>query len=45
MQRGTHEEMPCPVILIVDGTTELFAETGVGFSMVKVKMVMSKVCM
>ena len=44
MQGGTHEEMPCPAILVVDGAAGLLAEAGVGFGMVKVKVDASKVC-
>ena len=34
--------MPCPVILTVNGATELLAEAGVSFCMVKVKMIASE---
>ena len=44
MQGGTHEEMPRPVILVVDEAAGLLAEAGVDFGVVKVKVVMPKVC-
>ena len=43
MQGGTHEETPRPAILGVDGAAGLLAEAGVGFCMVEVKVVTSKV--
>ena len=35
MQGGTHEEMPCPAGLVVDGTPKLFAEGRMGVGVVK----------
>ena len=35
--------MPCPVISPMDGTAGFLAEAGVGFCVVKIKMVTSKV--
>ena len=43
MQGGTHKEMPHPVILVVNGAAGFLAEARVGFCMVKVKVVVSKV--
>ena len=43
LQGGTHEETPCPAVLIVDRATGLLTEAGVGFSMVEVKALKSKV--
>ena len=34
--------MPCPVMLVVDRTTNLLAEARVGFSVVKVEFVAAK---
>ena len=34
--------MPCPVISMVDGATELLAEAGVSFCMVEVEMIASE---
>ena len=35
--------MPLPAVSVVDGATRFLAEAGVGFGMVKVKVVKSKV--
>ena len=43
MQGGTHEETPRPAILVVDGAARVLAETGVGFRVVKIEVVVSKV--
>ena len=43
MQRGTHKEMPCPAVLVMNGAARLLAEAGVSFGVVKVKMAASKV--
>ena len=43
MQGGTHEEMPLPVILAMNGAAGFPTEAGVGFSVVKVEVVKSKV--
>ena len=43
MQGGTHEEMPCLAILVVDGAAGLLAEAGVGFSVVEVEVVKTEV--
>ena len=43
MQGGTHEEMPRPAILVVDGAARVLAEARVGFCMVKIEVVVSKV--
>ena len=43
MQGGTHKEMPRPAILPMDGAAEFLAETGVGLSVVEVKVVASEV--
>ena len=43
MQGGTHEEMPLLPILVVDGAAGLLTEAGVGFGMVKIEVVKSKV--
>ena len=42
VQGGTHKEMPHPVISTMDGVTERLAEAGVGFCVVKVKMIVSE---
>ena len=42
-QGGTHEEMPCPVILVVDGTARLLTEAGVSLCVVEVEVVEPKV--
>ena len=39
MQGGTHEETPCPAILVVDGAARLLTEARMGFRVVKVKVV------
>ena len=39
IQGGTHEEMPHPVMLVMDGTTSFLAEAGVDSGVVKVEMV------
>ena len=38
LQGGTHRELPLPVVLIVDGTSRLLTEAGVGFGMVEVEV-------
>ena len=38
MQGGTHEEMPCPTILVVDRATQLLAKASVCFGVVKVRI-------
>ena len=43
MQGGTHKETPRPAILVVDGAPRVLAEARVGFRMVKVEVVVSKV--
>ena len=43
MQGGTHEETPCPAILVVDGAARLLTETRVGSRVVEVKVVVLKV--
>ena len=43
LQGGTHEETPHPAVLIVDRAAGLLAEAGVGFSMIKVEAMKSKV--
>ena len=43
MQGGTHEEMPRPVVLVVDGAAGLLAEARVGFGVVKVKLMEAEV--
>ena len=43
MQGGTHKETPRPAILPMDGAAKFLAETGVGLSMVEVKVVASEV--
>ena len=35
LQGGTHEEMPLPVGLVVDGALRLLAKAGVSFGVVK----------
>ena len=39
LQGGTHEEMPLPVCLVVDGAPGFLAKTKVGFGMVPGKVV------
>ena len=43
LQGGTHEETPCPVVLVVDGAAGLLTEAGVGFGVVKVEAMKLKV--
>ena len=43
LQGGTHEETPHPADLTVDRATRLLTETGVGFSVVDVKVAKLKV--
>ena len=38
MQGGTHEEMPRPAVLVVDGAAGLLTEAGVDFGVVKVEL-------
>ena len=35
LQEGTHEEMPLPVVSVVDWTPRFLAEAGISFGMVK----------
>ena len=35
--------MPCPAVLVVDGAAGLLTEAGVGFGVIEVKVVKSKV--
>ena len=42
-QGGTHEEMPRPAILVVNGAARVLAEARVGFRVVKIEVVVSKV--
>ena len=42
IQGGTHEEVPHPVMLIVDWTTGFLAKAGVGFGVVKTKFAEAK---
>ena len=43
LQGGTHEEMPLPVVLVVDGASRLLAEAGMSFGMVKGEVMKSEV--
>ena len=43
LQGGTHEEMPRPAVLVVDGAAGLLTEAGVGFGMVEVEAMKPKV--
>ena len=43
VQGGTHEETPCPAILVVDGAARLLAEAGVSLGIVEVEIVEPKV--
>ena len=43
VQGGTHEEMPCPAISVVDGAARFLTEARVGFCMVEVQVVVSKI--
>ena len=38
MQGGTHEKTPRPAVLVVNGAAGLLTEAGMGFGMVKVKL-------
>ena len=42
IQGGTHEETPCPGVLVMDGAACLSTEMGVGLGMVQVKFVAVK---
>ena len=37
MQGGTHEEMPHPAVLVMNGAARLLAKAGVSFGVVKVE--------
>ena len=43
MQGGTHEEMPHPAVLVVDGAARFLAEARVCFGVVKVETMETKV--
>ena len=40
---GTHEEMPHPAVLVMNGAIGIFAEVGVGFGVVNVELMEVKV--